>query len=132
MIIGMQSQRKKHDEDMIALNKLLKGDYQPVLHFLLLSFLTCSFASPHLVYFPLTYHLTATTDAQSSLKAATEESEQAEATIEALKLQAMKDTDAMTVFRKRVTELETQIKLELMKYQGNTPFLSSKSIHTFI
>ena len=72
------------------------------------------------MYLCLTHHLTATADAKSSLKAATEESEQAEATIEAINLQAKKDTDDMAMLRKRVTELEAQNKLEHMKYQGVT------------
>ena len=60
-------------------------------------------------------------DTKSSLKAATEESEQAETTIESLKLQAKKDVDDIALLRKRVTELEAQKKMEHMKYQGDPP-----------
>ena len=76
---------------------------------------------------PTTHHLTATSDAKSNLKAATEESEQAEATIEANKLQAKKDADDLAELRKSVTELEAQNKLETMKYQGKPTFLLSET-----
>ena len=49
----------------------------------------------------------------------TEEFEQAEATIEALTSQAKKDADDLALLRKRATELDAQIKTEMMKYQGD-------------
>lgn len=143
-IADLQKQRKQQVEEMIALNKQLAGTINPSL-FTSLFYLphTHTFISSYL--FPLLtftiqpldliewfdIHTTTiiTSDTKSSLKAVTEEFEQAETTIESLTLQARKDADDMALLRKRVTELEAQNKTEMMKYQGAPSSLSCIQSH---